>query len=376
MKKKVLALLLYFGIVLMASACKKTETQPMQVIEIVPVDENVKEKLTFLDEKIISQMLQEKIKEIKKEIEEANISITISAVGDCTLGRDDKFSYQDSLPYVLEQQNNDYSYFFRGVYDILSNDDLTIANLESPLTDSETKASKQFAFKGPADYTNILTTGSVEAVNLANNHTMDYLEKGYNDTIETLEQTPIHYFGNGIYSIAEIKGKKIGMCGIKGWDVDVAMKEIDKAMVYFESMETDLEIFSFHWGEESVYKQNSSQEKIARYAIDCGADLILGHHPHVPQGIEYYNDRYIAYSLGNFVFGGNKNPSDKDTMIFQITFNYEGNELVGTDVKIIPASVSSTNEYNDYQPTIAEGAEKERILEKILKSSTNFDYEE
>ncbi|MCH5167318.1 MAG: CapA family protein [Erysipelotrichales bacterium] len=328
-----------------------------------------------LDEKLL-KIEEEKIEEVMPEpIVEEN-SITISAVGDCTLGWDDRSTYTNSLPYVLEEQNNDYSYFFAGVYDVLSNDDLTIANLEGPLTEATARADKKFTFKGSSDYINILTSSSVEAVNLANNHTYDYLEQGYFDTLNTLEDSPLEYFGNDIFSIVEVNGKKIELCGIKGWDVTSACNNIDCAMEYFESCNTDLEVFSFHWGEERVYKQNSTQETIARYAIDSGADLVLGHHPHVLQGIEEYNGKYIVYSLGNFVFGGNKNPSDKDTMIFQITFNYRNDEITDTIINIIPASLSSVSDKNDYQPIILDGLEKEKILKKVLDASTNLNYTE
>lgn len=337
------------------------ENNVVDVIENVVVNDNLSEDIPII--------FEEEIPEIIKT------SITISAVGDCTLGRDDSGNYSRSLPYFLDENNNDYSYFFKGVYDILSSDDLTIANLESVFTDSNKKAQKQFNFKAKSDYVNILTEGSVEAVNLANNHTYDYLEKGYNDTIETLENSPVSYFGNGIYSIVNVSGKKIGLCGIKGWNENNACNDIDKAMIYFNENETDLEIFSFHWGEERDYKQNYDQELVARYAIDKGCDLVLGHHPHVLQGIEEYNGKYIIYSLGNFVFGGNKNPSDKDTMIVQITFNYEDGNLISTDINIIPASISSISEYNNYQPIVLEGEKRDKVLKKVLKSSTNFTYE-
>jgi len=309
-----------------------------------------------------------------ENIETVNTTLTISAVGDCTLGRDERGNYYNSLPYFLEINNNDYSYFFKEVYDILSNDDLTIANLESVFTDATVRADKKFTFKSTSDYVNILTEGSVETVNLANNHTYDYLEKGYSDTIETLENSPIKYFGNGIYSIIEVQGKKIGLAGIQGWNVDNSYKDIDVAMNYFKNNKTDLEIFNFHWGEERDYLQNENQELVARYAIDSGADLVLGHHPHVLQGIEEYDGKYIVYSLGNFVFGGNKNPSDKDTMIVQITFNYENDVIINTDINIIPASISSVNDYNNYQPIVLEGEKKEKVLKKVLNSSTNFEY--
>ena len=100
---------------------------------------------------------------------------------------------------------------------------------------------------------------------------------------------------------------------------------------------------------------------------------MVGHHPHVLQGIEEYNGKNIVYSLGNFCFGGNRNPLDKDTMIFQQTFTFANGELVQDNVKnIIPCSLSSVKEYNDYQPTILEGSESERVLQKIQELSSGL----
>lgn len=103
--------------------------------------------------------------------------VTISAAGDCTLGTDENFDYSTSLPARYEEEG-DPGYFFRNVRDIFSADDLTIVNLEGPLTTAEERADKQFSFKGDPSYTQILTSGSVEACNLANNHSKDYGTQG------------------------------------------------------------------------------------------------------------------------------------------------------------------------------------------------------
>ena len=116
---------------------------------------------------------------------------------------------------------------------------------------------------------------------------------------------------------------------------------------------------------------DETQKSLAHRAIDCGADLVVGHHPHVLQAIEYYKGKYIAYSLGNFCFGGNSAPSDMDTMIFQQTFTVENGKLAEDDVtNIIPCSLSSESGYNNYQPMVLEGSEKERVLQKIEDFST------
>lgn len=365
MKRKNLLLAIISALNLNLSGCGKEVTETICLDDLVDINKEINSVETQENLKLEIKVLEPQVKEI-----------TISAVGDCTLGRDDKYDYTNSLPYVLDQNNYDYSYFFDGVKDVLENDDLTIANLEGPFTTFDQKRDKKFTFKGDLDYPNILLAGSVEAVNLANNHTYDYQERGYLDTLEALDNYGVPYFGYDNYLIEEINGIKIGMAGTVGWSEEEAKIETDKAIVYLKENAADIIIMTYHFGIEREDKQNAIQENIAHYAISSGADLVLGHHPHVLQGIECYDGKYIVYSLGNFVFGGNKNPDDKDTMIFQITFTYENDKLKNTKVNIIPCSLSSVQEKNDYQPIILEGEEKERVLNKILDSSTNFEYKE
>jgi len=126
----------------------------------------------------------------------------------------------------------------------------------------------------------------------------------------------------------------------------------------------------FHWGHDRTNVPNDSQRRVGRFAIDNGADLVLGAHPHVIQGIEEYKGKNIVYSLGNFAYGGHANPEDKDTFIFQQTFTFIDGKLQNTnETNIIPTYVSSLRHRNNYQPTPAEGAEAERILARIEKYS-------
>ena len=125
----------------------------------------------------------------------------------------------------------------------------------------------------------------------------------------------------------------------------------------------------YHWGIEREYYANSDQREIAKFSIDSGADLVMGSHPHVVQGTEEYNGKQIVYSLGNFCFGGNRNPSDTDSMIYSITMNFTDGVYTGDSHEIIPCSVTSVKGRNNYQPIILEGNEKERVLTKIQKYS-------
>ena len=125
----------------------------------------------------------------------------------------------------------------------------------------------------------------------------------------------------------------------------------------------------YHWGIEREYYANSDQRELAKFSIDSGADLVMGSHPHVVQGTEEYNGKQIVYSLGNFCFGGNRNPSDTDSMIYSITMNFTDGVYTGDSHEIIPCSVTAVKGRNNYQPIILEGNEKERVLTKIQKYS-------
>lgn len=297
---------------------------------------------------------------------DTNFKITISAVGDCTLGSDESYGKYGTFDDEFKKHNYNYGYFFENVRDILNKDDLTIANLETSLTTATKKADKQYAFKGDPSYAKILKEGSVEAVNLANNHTFDYLRKGFDDTVKALDREGIGYFGYGYKYYKTLKGIKIGVLGYTGYDNTKTTKEQIKKDIMQMKKDANIIIVSFHWGEENKYYPNKIQKDLGHFAIDEGADLVVGHHPHLIQGIEKYKGKFIVYSLGNFSFGGNRNPTDKDSFIFQETFIFnKSDELTGTEKNIIPVSVSSLKDRNDFKPTVLTGIERNRVLQKI-----------
>ncbi|NCB92606.1 MAG: CapA family protein [Clostridia bacterium] len=301
------------------------------------------------------------------------VKLTISAAGDCTLGTDVSFDTSSNFDafYIVKK---DYGYFLQNVKDIFSADDLTIVNMEGTLTESDERQDKTYAFKGDPKYTQVLTSGSVEAANLANNHSKDYGEQSYTDTIQHLEEAGVTTFGFDRTAVVESKGIKIGLVGIYVLaDGLERQQQLIDNIASVKAQGAQVVIVSFHWGTEKSNYPDDIQKTLAHAAIDNGADLVLGHHPHVLQGIEKYNGKNIVYSLGNFCFGGNRNPDDKDTMIFQQTFSFENGTLVQDDVtNIIPCSLSSVQQYNDYQPTPLEGAESERVMQKIQEFSNGL----
>ena len=298
------------------------------------------------------------------------VSLTVSVVGDCTLGTDENFDYDTSLNAYYENYGADY--FFSNVKSIFSADDLTIANFEGNLTDSEAREDKQFAFKAPAEFADILTAGSIEAVNTANNHSHDYGEQSFSDTMAALDSRGIVHFGYDETAVMEIKGIKVGLVGIYELNDHLGREEqLKQNIAKVKEDGAQIVIVIFHWGNEKEEIPDSNQTTLGRLAIDEGADLVCGHHPHVLQGIEEYKGKNIVYSLGNFCFGGNSYPSDMDSMIFQQTFTVDQNGLKEDNVtNIIPCSISSDYDYNNYQPTPAEGEEADRILQKIKERSS------
>ena len=299
-------------------------------------------------------------------------TITISAAGDCTLGTDEGFNYKRSFKGKYDAVQ-DPAYFFQNVQPVFAQDDLTIVNMEGTLTEKTTREPKQFAFKGDAEYAKILTAGAVEAANLANNHSFDYGKKSYEDTITALEAEGISSFGYERTAVMDIKGVKVGLAGVYelAEHIDCKQDLLDN-IASLREQGAQIIIVSFHWGQEKENVPSDVQVELAHAAVDNGADLVLGHHPHVLQGIEEYKGKNIVYSLGNFCFGGNSAPSDMDTMIFQQTFIVKDGKLQEDNVtNILPCKISSAYEegYNNYQPILAEGEQKEKIFERLSEYS-------
>lgn len=311
-------------------------------------------------------------KEKQKMAKAQNTVITISATGDCTLGTDEGFDYKRSFKGKYDAVQ-DPAYFFQKVQPVFAQDDLTIVNMEGTLTEETAREPKQFAFKGDAEYAKILTAGDVEAANLANNHSFDYGKKSYEDTIEALEAEGIRSFGYERTAVVDVKDVKVGLTGVYELAEHMGCKqELLDNIDALKEQGAQIIIVSFHWGQERENIPTDVQIALAHAAIAHGADLVLGHHPHVLQGIEEYKGKNIVYSLGNFCFGGNSSPKDMDTIIFQQTFTIKEGELQQDNVtNILPCKISSAYEegYNNYQPVLVEGEEKEKILQRLSQYS-------
>lgn len=338
--KTILKLLLCFACVLSLSACQKQE------------ENNINNETNNESNNENNNVV----------VEPKKTSITLSFAGDVTLGNYVGQGYSGSFNHEYVKQNKDASYFLKNVKSVFENDDLTIVNLEGPLTTNTSYKEKTFSMCGLPEYVNILLEGSVEVVSLANNHTSDRQQKGLDDTRDVLTKNGIDHFGYAYTHIEDVKGIKVGFAGF--YFPSSYTKEMDN-IVQRLNQEADIVIAYFHWGIEGDRTPSTGQRNIAKDCIDNGVDLVIGAHPHVLQKTETYKGKKIIYSLGNFCFGGNKNPSDKDTAIYQHTFNFEDNVLVSESNKFIPCRISSTTSRNNYQPTIVEGDAATRVLNKL-----------
>jgi len=268
---------------------------------------------------------------------------------------------------VFEEQGSDFTYFFRNVAFIFAESDLNVVNLEGTLTNETSHQGRAFNFRAPPEFAQALSSAGINAVSLANNHSHDYREQGYLDTIESLDAESIVAFGNERNKIIEINGFNVGLFGFLAYnDTQEIRNRIASSIRDLKEKDADLIIAYFHWGREKEYSATPSQRALGRFTIDSGADLVLGTHPHVLNGIEEYNGKNIVYSMGNFSFGGNRTPFDMDAFIFQQTFTFDNGVLQKTnDFNVIPIRTTSVRSYNNYQPTVAEGQDLERILGKL-----------
>jgi poly-gamma-glutamate capsule biosynthesis protein CapA/YwtB (metallophosphatase superfamily) len=319
--------------------------------------------------------------------------ITLLFSGDVTLG----FHYEE---YVNEQiakgaaKDEMLGWGFKKVGPVTTAADLYVANLECPFTSRGEKLPKNFNFRADPKLVAALLAGGVDVVSLANNHMMDWGEEGLYDTLSTLDAAKIVHFGAGrtlaaarAPAIVTVKGVRFAFLGyfflgdkniepaaviatetapgVAGHHDSVEkLREWVKADVVSAKQQADVVIPFFHWGREGHTTPEPYQVELAHVAIDAGAAAVVGSHPHCLQGVEMYKGAPIAYSLGNFVFGGNWNPLDKRTALLKLKFRgpaYAGLELV-------PAYSDAYPEV-PVQPYLGEGDAGTAVLEHIKEIS-------
>lgn len=293
--------------------------------------------------------------------------LTLVAGGDVMIGH-------WTLQYLAERGPD---YPFRGIAPILADADIAFANLEAPFADSGLAAEKSFVFKVPTRYGEALAASGFTALSLANNHIMDFGADGLRQTLQALARSGLAYSGAGLDvqqawqpAILHTPAGTVALVAFsmtlprEFWATDstagTAYPYEPQLIAFLDSLqqEVDFIVTSFHWGTEKKMTPNDYQIYFAHLAIDHGADLVLGHHPHVLQGVEIYKNRLIAYSLGNLAFSSYSSVA-VNSMLLKIVLHREGLLLA----KVIPLNVD--NRFVEFQPQPAFGAQARAVITAV-----------
>ena len=304
----------------------------------------------------------------------ADKTITLTFTGDVTLGSEERTRAQETS-FDSKAAEMGYAYFFANFRDFFAEDDLTIVNLEGVIADSARGEvrTKTYRFRAPTEFLQILQEGNVEVAGLANNHTYDYGKQGYTATLEALAQAEIACFGNQEVYICEKDGIRLGFLGLTSSSFKVNTEWLKKEIARLKEEEgVNAVIFTAHAGQEYDKHRTPGQEYYSRYAINCGADLVIINHPHVMQGINVYKNRVVCYSLGNFCFGGNKTVRSIGSMIARVTMTFSDEGVfLGQQLALYPIHISGTDPQNNYQPRFVTGDEANEVI-RLVQIDTDY----
>ncbi|HOP39513.1 MAG TPA: CapA family protein [Geobacteraceae bacterium] len=301
--------------------------------------------------------------------------VVLSVVGDIMLA--------GSASATLSREGYDYP--FAATAHLLHKADIAVGNLEVPLArEGEEFSNKKFRFKADPRAASAIRKAGFTVVTLANNHIMDFGERGLHETMENLRREKILFTGAG-GNLAE--ARKPALVKKKGVSVAFLAYSLTFPIEFYAKHDqpgtapgcwsmfredirkakscADYVVVSFHWGAEGADSPKSYQTKVARGAIDAGADVVIGHHPHVLQGIERYRERLILYSLGNYAFGSMSKNAETSVMA-RIVLEHGVRE-----VELYPLNVLNTEVR--FQPTVLEGARGREVVSRLRNLSRQWD---
>lgn len=324
------------------------ETEPENETEPEPTEEPVPESQTF----------------------------TLTVAGDCALGKEHSQKTKGSFKSYYEKKGSDY--FLTNVKSVFGQDDLTLVNLECAFTTETKRADKKYTIKGDPSYVSILTGASVEAAGLGNSHSADYGDAGLTETEKTLDSAGI------IWALDEEVAYFTNEQGVTAAIISRDMSKItnEKKTAFINTVtaceadeKVDLIFTMCQWGSSGEHTPTKDMQGLAHKLIEAGADGVFGVGPNVLQGIEYYENKMICYSLGSLCVGDQLKPDDYKSMIYQQTFTFNHGSLeADVDAKIIPVRISSNDKKNNFQPVIATAEQKAKIITKVNDWSSKLGY--
>lgn len=264
-------------------------------------------------------------------------------------------------------RKNNFLYPFEKTADFLKEADIVFINLETPLFSGCKPTIEGMVFCGDEKAVEGLNYAHVKVANLANNHAGDYGISGINKTVKLLEDSGISVTGTGEPAILPVKNKKFGFLGYN--DIEkkegITWADIEKIKKDIESLKPQVNfiVVAFHFGVEYTAKPTERQVELSHAAIDAGADLIIGNHPHWVQAVEIYKNKFITYAHGNFVFDQMWSQETREGVIGRYVFDETG--LV--DVSFYPVIIE-----NYSQPRFAKESEAVKILQRMKEVSNSF----
>lgn len=294
-------------------------------------------------------------------------TLTFSFVGDCMLASYMGGTHSDTLNYHMDHQSPDY--FFRFVSDYFLADDWTVGNCENVFTDrSLSPAEKNYRpaywYRSAAKNAGIFRVAGIDAVSVCNNHSGDYGDMGYEDTLHALREAGVSAGQFGEPLRFEKYGFRVTvLCGnlYSGYQADYILPEIER-----ERPLCDYLIVYFHGGTERIHAPEDWKITACHRLVDAGADLVLGMHPHVLQPCEEYKGKLICYSLGNFLFGGGRNEENR-TAILQMHLTVKDGIFTGSSCEWIPCYLYATRDQSTpdcwLPKPIESESEKQRVLD-------------
>ena len=305
--------------------------------------------------------------------------IKLTFTGDCTLGSEEyKRGQPTSFDSVAYEKG--YDYFFSNFAKMFAEDDATIINFEGVLQDSKANENtrKTYRFRGPTDFAQIVTSVSIEAAGLANNHVADYGSLGLDRTKDALDAAGVKWFRLSKYYLLEKDGIRIAFFALDTTTYPNHGTTIRADVIRVKSEGiADAVVLVYHGGNEYDPKHNANQTLVMEQMIKSGVDLIVMHHPHVVQGVGLYNNRYVCFSLGNFVFGGNneirsewyrnsRQVSSLYALVVQAELHFDDDgTYLGQQLFLYPTFISGDAPHNDYHPHMVKGEEAATVLEHV-----------